>query len=414
MRKRYARARAALTLVATWAVLAGAGVADALPATAAAEPVRATGTTVLAPGIRYTTLDLRMPGGTAHAHLLTADLRVRHVTADLLTPGAVARRGTVSAMADARGAVAAVNGDFFNIEESQHPGVEPTGSADGPAVSSGRVLKSAVPDGQRFGPALPAGTSTRDVFVLGTDRRARLDELTLRGTVRTPHGVLRLGGLNQYAVPVGGVGAYTAAWGATSRARAVCGTDTVRAAPCTTDAYEVTVRRGRVVATAESPGAGAVAGDSVVLVGREGGAQALRALHRGDRVAVSAALRARTTGRLKFAVGGFPVLRGGLPLPDLDTGAAAVRTAIGTGSDGRTLYLLGLDGATGSARLTVAQLAEVMRELGAADAMNLDGGGSTEVVERAPGSHSVTVVNHPSDGAERPVAEAVGLFAGRG
>jgi len=39
---------------------------------------------------------------------------------DLLTPGAVAARAAVSQLADARHAVGAVNGDFFDITEDQH------------------------------------------------------------------------------------------------------------------------------------------------------------------------------------------------------------------------------------------------------------------------------------------------------
>jgi hypothetical protein len=49
--------------------------------------------------------------------------------------------------------------------------------------------------------------------------------------------------------------------------------------------------------------------------------------------------------------------------------------------------------------------------MGADDAVNLDGGGSTTLVARDPGAAAVTVRNHPSGGAERPVANAIGVFA---
>ncbi|MDG4863745.1 phosphodiester glycosidase family protein, partial [Streptomyces sp. T-3] len=107
-------------------------------------------------------------------------------------------------------------------------------------------------------PALPPGTTTRDVFGVGIDRRARLDSLALAGSVRTEEGRLPLGGLNQYALPVGSVGAFNSDWGSVSRLRATCGTDTNRAAPCSTDTYEVTVLDGRVVDAAETPGAGPI------------------------------------------------------------------------------------------------------------------------------------------------------------
>jgi exopolysaccharide biosynthesis protein len=44
------------------------------------------------------------------------------------------------------------------------------------------------------------------------------------------------------------------------------------------------------------------------------------------------------------------------------------------------------------------------------DAVNLDGGGSSTFVALQPGAGAVTVLNHPTAGAERPVANGVGVF----
>lgn len=369
----------------------------------------------LAHGIDYRRFTVTGAKGTVHGHVLVANLWDPRVRVDLLTPGAVAARAAVSRLADARGAVGAVNGDFFNITEDQHPGVTPTGSADGPEIGSGRALKAAVPNAQRFGPGLPPGETTEDVLGMGTDRRVRLDRLSLAGYVVTARGTHRLGGFNQYALPVGGIGAYTSDWGTVSRLRAVCGSDTSRAAGCSADTYEVAVRRGRVVAVAAAPGAGAIPRGTTVLLGRDAGADTLRALRVGDRAWVGARL-APAASRVPyvFAVGGFPVLRGGVPLAGLDTKTAATRTGAGIGGRGRILYLLALDGsAESNAGLTVAELAAVLHDMGADDAVNLDGGGSTTLVARDPGATAVTVRNHPSGGAERPVANAIGVFTYR-
>ncbi|MBD0738462.1 hypothetical protein BGM09_34590 [Streptomyces sp. CBMA29] len=367
----------------------------------------------LGPGVEYREFSVAASRGTVHGHVLAVDLRESRTRLDLLTPGAVAARQAVSGLADDRQAVGAVNGDFFNITEDQHPGVAPTGSSVGPEIGSGRDLKAAVPDGQRFGPAMPPGDTTRDVLGMGKDRRLRLDRLDLRGSVRTPQGSIPLGGYNQYALPVGGVGAYTADWGTVSRQRAVCGTDTSRGAGCSTDTYEVTVRQGRVAAVAQAPGAGAIPAGSTVLLGRDAGADTLRALRVGERVEVDSRLTPTLSREpYVFAVGGFPVLRGGQPLAGLDDTTAATRTAAGFDASGSTLYLLALDGSAESgAGLTIAELASVMRELGADSAVNLDGGGSTTLVARDPGAVAVTVRNHPSGGAERPVANAIGVFS---
>ncbi|MCS0600809.1 phosphodiester glycosidase family protein [Streptomyces sp. LP11] len=405
-RGRGAAGRAVLTVVTAWGLLAGAALTGAAPAGAAPAIRR------IAPGVGYRQFDIAGAAGTAHAHLLTVDLGNPRVRVGLLHPGAVGARATVSRLADAAGAIAGVNGDFFDITETQHPGVPATGAPVGPAVADGRVLKAAVPRGQRFGPALPPGTDTRDVFGVGTDRRARLDRLSLSGTVKTPKARLRLRGLNQYALPQNSVGAFTAAWGDVSRERAVCGTDTERAAPCSTDTYEVRLRGGRVVSAAGSPGSGAIPADTTVLVGREEGARQLRELAVGDRVTVTHTLVAAGSGvPYAFAIGGFPVLRHGRPLTGLDDGTSAVRTVVGFKGGGEQLLILALDGAAAyRTGLTVAEEAGTMRSLGASDAFNLDGGGSTEMVTRDAGAGAVTVRNHPSGGAERPVPNGVGVL----
>ncbi|MEU6258031.1 phosphodiester glycosidase family protein [Streptomyces sp. NPDC047043] len=373
----------------------------------------AQGAGTIAPGVTYKQFDVQGARGLTHAHLLTVDLSNTRVRLDLLYPGAVAARSAVSKLADAQGAVAGINGDFFNISETQHPGVEATGSTNGPAIASGHVLKASVPDGQRFGPAMPPGTTTRDVLGVGTDRRARMDSMSLTGSVRTPVGRLPLGGLNQYALPVDSIGAFTSDWGSVSRVRATCGTDEERAAPCSEDTYEVTIRGNRVVSTADTPGKGAIAAGTTVLVGREAGAQRLRKFFKGEPVTVSHRLVASTSRvPYRFALGGYPVLKGGSPLAGLDNTAAAVRTAVGIANGGKRLLLFALNGAPDyrSKGLTIAEVAAEMRALGSVDAFSLDGGGSTTLVAREPGSSAVSVRNHPSGDAERPVPNGIGVF----
>lgn len=405
MTRRAGRVRRVLTVLSAWSALAGAALVGAAPATAAPRVV------AVAPGVEYSHFDVRGAQGVTHAHLLTVDLRNRQVGVGLLYPGKVAARATVSRLAGAAGAVAGVNGDFFDITETQHPGVAATGAPVGPAIAAGHALKAAVPKGQRFGPALPPGTSTRDVLGVTTDGTARLDSVALDGSVTTADGDLPLRGLNQYALPVGSVGAFTSDWGSVSRMRAVCGTDTDRSAPCSTDTHEVVVEDGRVVGSAGTPGSGAIAEGATVLVGREAGAQRLRRLSPGDTVDVQHVLVSSTGTPYAFALGGYPVLRGGAPLPGLDDTTSAVRTAAGVADGGHRLLLLALDGAAAyRTGLTVAEVASTLRGLGSTDAFSLDGGGSSTLVARAPGASTVTVRNHPTDGTERAVPNGIGVF----
>ena len=83
----------------------------------------------------------------------------------------------------------------------------------------------------------------------------------------------------------------------------------------------------------------------------------------------------------------------------------APRTALGIKKDG-TLLMVVVDGrSNNSAGLTLAELATYMLRLGAREAVNFDGGGSSVMAING------LVVNKPSDGKERPVSIGLGLFA---
>ena len=120
------------------------------------------------------------------------------------------------------------------------------------------------------------------------------------------------------------------------------------------------------------------------------------------------------------AVGGRPVLvRAGAIRPGVDSGGAFAtsrhpRTAVGIARDGKRVMLVTVDGRQKpySDGMTLREIAELMLVLGARDALNLDGGGSTTmVVANAAGVPSV--VNRPSDaGGERPVGNALAIVRG--
>jgi hypothetical protein len=402
-------ARSFVLFVAASSALVSAPTGAASPADAAT----ITSTRPLASGVDVSTFRVAAGSGTASGDLVTVNLADPHVSVGLLHPASVAARAQVSAMTADAHAVAGINADFFDIDESQHPGVAATGSSDGPEISAGRPLKAAVPDAQRFGPGLAPGTSTRDVVGVGTDGRARLDTLRVEGTVISPRGRFALAGLNQYAVAQNGIDAFTSAWGSVSRERAVCGSDVLRADPCVTDAAEVTVSQGRVVAVSASPGDGAIAPGSTVLVGRESGADELRTFHVGDPVSFAYKLAGSGPVPFRFAVGGAPILRAGETLPGVNAATAATRTAAGVSADGQRLYLVVLDGVSEtSSGMTLTELADVLAGFGASDGVNLDGGGSSTCAVRLAGSTVVTVVNdHPNGVAERAVANGIGVFS---
>jgi uncharacterized protein (TIGR03382 family) len=83
------------------------------------------------------------------------------------------------------------------------------------------------------------------------------------------------------------------------------------------------------------------------------------------------------------------------------------RTALGLSADRRTLFVAVVDGrATSRIGMRCDELAVLLRDLGAHDATNMDGGGSSAMWLDGTG-----VVSHPSDGSERVVANHLGIRA---
>ena len=96
--------------------------------------------------------------------------------------------------------------------------------------------------------------------------------------------------------------------------------------------------------------------------------------------------------------------------------AAHPRTAVGVNMAGSKLIIVVVDGRQPgySEGATLTELANIMLENGARDAMNLDGGGSSTLV-MADGDGNPVVLNSPIHlgvpGTERPVANHLGIFA---
>ncbi len=112
------------------------------------------------------------------------------------------------------------------------------------------------------------------------------------------------------------------------------------------------------------------------------------------------------------AVGGMPVLvqDGQIVAPSCSTSFCRrnPRTAIGWTAKGRILLVV-VDGRRPkrwSVGASLRQMARIMRDLGAVQALNLDGGGSSTMVVRDE------VVNRPSDDSERRVTTAVVVLPG--
>ncbi len=88
------------------------------------------------------------------------------------------------------------------------------------------------------------------------------------------------------------------------------------------------------------------------------------------------------------------------------------RTCYGISADGRYLYLMTVDGRQKfiSEGASVVECAELLRYFGAADGINMDGGGSTTLVNWNSKKNKAEVLSHQAFGGERRVATSLGII----
>ena len=86
------------------------------------------------------------------------------------------------------------------------------------------------------------------------------------------------------------------------------------------------------------------------------------------------------------------------------------RTALGISQDGNKLILMVVDGRGTSIGATHEEMAALMKEYGAYNAMHLDGGGSSTMVAETVDDDNPEVKNTVSDGSQRRIMTALGVF----
>ncbi|GII89775.1 phosphodiester glycosidase family protein [Sinosporangium siamense] len=296
----------------------------------------------------------------------------------------VAKRETTSAMSKQVGAIAGINGGFFNIHTSPALRGEPVGIS----VVGGRLLSEAVPG--------------RSALVI-QGRKAKITEVKSgmsvssdNGNTSPVHGVNRAAKFDELVL-------YTAEWGAKTPENN--GTDAVLDAA------------GQVVAVRAS--GGAVPKGGRVLHGSGAGAGWMQEnLVQGSKVTFPTKVIDLRTNRTiplnpdtHVVGGGVGLVRNGkVHVTAKADGHASVnmilrrhpRSLVGVTKSGG-LILAVVDGRNPgvSVGASFTEAAKLMKWLGARQAINFDGGGSSALVVK----HKV--VNRPSDGAERPVGDAL-------
>nr|WP_231747449.1 phosphodiester glycosidase family protein [Auraticoccus cholistanensis] len=234
-----------------------------------------------------------------------------------------------------------------------------------------------------------AASDPRQAFTL-VDGRAVVQELASAATVAFDGRTVDVDAVNSPSWRTDELAVFTPVWGSHPVGRLVGAAEPVRVA---------VVADGVVRSVGEDHSVlAAPAGEGETLLVARGDARArLDGLRPGQPVAVDL----RASSDVDLAVGGSQrLLTDGVPTREDQVTAA--RTAVGVSRDGTRLWVVAVDGRQADAHgMTIQELAALMADLGAWNAINLDGGGSTTLVARPAGEQQLQVVNRPSDGQER-------------
>ena len=137
-----------------------------------------------------------------------------------------------------------------------------------------------------------------------------------------------------------------------------------------------------------------------------------QAFHEGDRVSLNVNSSVNLD-KVKTAFGGGGLLlTNGQTAPETTAVAKGrqPRTAFGVSRDGKKAIMMVVDGRGESIGATHWEMAVLMREYGAYEAMHLDGGGSSTMAAQTVKDDDMTVKNTVSEGSERRVINGVGVF----
>lgn len=353
----------------------------------------------VAPGVTYTSMVANSPGNNQAINVLTIDRGNPYIymhtqlAANLVDHKEPVALQALKASQPGSTVVAAINGDFFTVA---------TGTPIGLHVQAGEVMLS--PDGYPAFTVQPNGQLSIAPLTL----TMHVAQVNAAGEVVqsiTTNSLNRPRGASTMAV-------YTPRFGSTTKTNGK-GTEVVL------QGVNEPLRAGQtyvgtVMQKQTGLGNAAIPPDGIVL-SDSGPAQAfLNSLNVGDQVSISIDM-GENYNSITEALSGRPVLVKAGKVADMSRIDALnitrhPRTSIGYND--KQIFLVTVDGrrpgyADG---MTSFELAELMLSLGATEAVNLDGGGSTTFVVRRPGEAKLSVANRPSDGQERAVGNTLLVY----
>jgi hypothetical protein len=347
-----------------------------------------------------------------HIYILEIDLNTPGITIDGLagrhyTSGSSAitwPRSQISRLVTDVGAVAGVNASFFEISSTMLP--------TSMLVQSYDLLRT--PD-----------NLSRGILGITADNEVYIGNWAFRGTVQLPNGQspLTLNAINPSGVAMNSVSLYRHPFlKSPGNQGAAAGMQTIELVLRDVQASTPGVISARVAQIRRNQPGVQITEDMMVLSGRDIPARLLAEHYQeGDQIEITYELKGGpgwpwlpTTSDLKGAAsGGVVLLINGVygePYVHSDT-ARHPRTAAAISADRKKLFLFVIDGRTQtSVGVTYKEMADYFLRMGVFEALNLDGGGSSTFSIRLPITGQVQHLNSPSDGAERYVADGIGVF----
>jgi exopolysaccharide biosynthesis protein len=342
----------------------------------------------LAGGVTEQSQDFVTTRGKQHTHVLDVDLTNPKVRLGVVQAGNRVTHPadeTVSSMANRTGALAGVNGDYFEIGT--------TGRPLGGVVSGGAILKSPRPGFNAQLTVRPDGSAT-----IGPE--------TYAGRITD----------DETSTPLASVNVVDdAAAGRITEITTTMGATGVLSAPATLVTGHLS--GDDVVVDSVTPSAKSVpalpATKTALLGGGAGGTWLTDTVHAGDTVTITGRISPDASPQSLISGATMLVKRGAVYRDPTGTppGGVNPETAVGVSADGRHVTMVTFDGRTDKAvavGVTPTEVATYLVQRKVYSGLLLDGGGSTEMVARLSGRSPVTVLNVPSDHRERHVAN--GLF----
>lgn len=353
--------------------------------------LRTSETKPVAPGLDLTTFSRLEQPGWNEGSVLTADLGESTLSTDVRDTGTVTGRAPLDDVMHqgprGKEAVAAVNGTFFDINHSDAP-----------------IFTSVSSDGLRAGNSKPQPSLTI------AQGRAAVQELAATGTATLPGNKKHdLAGMNTPRLEADGIGVYTSAWGDYTLDRPVGAPDEKAE-----QIAAAVIKDGTVTETTgvvDSLGERRVADDTQVLIGREAGAETIAQLAEGDNVEIEVG----PSEDVDLGIAGSHQILTNGEVPNMQDDLATSthpRTAVGISKDGTRLFVMVIDGRSNESRgMTLPEAGELLRNMGAHNALNLDGGGSSAMSARVAGDDGQKIWNTPSDGEVREVPNALVFYS---